>query len=204
MNTPDDIIKQFEVYVDDLTELSTQEEYVLLSKVIQEICNDRSWEFLRTAGSVSTTTINSAPLPANFSAIMNNYYESVEAPQPDRAVAYVNGDAHFFIPAGSARQRQGKYCYIDLATKTLKFTNDIGQGVTVEFDYKKRPDPITTNASEIVIPEEVRYYIAPIMAIDDDVIQKSEKARSNIQMNMLSKGKLLRDLSHINARFQNY
>lgn len=204
MNTPDDIIKQFEVYVDDLTELSTQEEYILLSKVIQEICNDRSWEFLRKVGSVTTDTINSAPLPIDFSAIMNNYYESEEAPQPDRAVAYVGGTPHFFIPAGSARQRQGNFCYIDMATKTIKFTNNVGVGLTVEIDYKKRPDQITTNASVIVIPEEVRYYLAPMMAIDDDVIQKSEKARSNIQMNMASKAKLLRDLSHINARFQNY
>lgn len=201
---PEDIIKQFEVYVDDLTELSTQEEYVLLSKVIQEVCNDRSWEFLRKTGIVSTDTINSAPLPSDFSALMPNYYESYEAPYPDRIVVYANGSPYFLIPAGSQRQKQGNYCYIDLASKRIKFIGNIGVGVALEFDYKLRPEAITSNASVVVLPEEVRYYLAQIMAIDDDIIQKSEKARSNVQMNLMAKGKLLRDLAHINARFINY
>lgn len=201
---PDDIIKQFEVYVDDLTELSTEEEYVLLTKVIQEVCNDRSWEFLRKTANVTTTTNTSAPLPSDFSTTMNNYFDNDEAPQADRAVSYVNGVAHYFIPKGAHKQKIGAYCYIDLGAKTLNFTQEVGTGASVEFDYKAKPLPITSNSSEIVLPEEVRYYLAQVMAIDDDIIQKSERARSNVQLNSMAKAKLLRDLSHINSSFLNY
>lgn len=42
-----EIIAKFELYVDDSTELSTQEELDLLNKVYQKVADDRPWEILK-------------------------------------------------------------------------------------------------------------------------------------------------------------
>jgi hypothetical protein len=99
--------------------------------------------------------------------------------------------------------KKGNFCYIDIASREIVFTQSIGSQ-TVTFDYKYRPDPITSNASVIALPEEVHHLLPQVMAIDDDIIQKTERARSNQAVNMLAEKKLLRDLAHLDARFQNY
>jgi len=199
---PEDIIKQFEVYVDDLTELSTDEEYLLLTKVLQSVYNDRSWEFLRKTASVSVNG-TTGTLPVDFVSVMNNYSENDYNSIPEIAVAYVGGIPYRFIPRGIATMKKGNTCYIDLANKQIVFTQSIGSQ-TVTFDYKYRPDPITSNLSEIALPEDFRRYIPQVMAIDDDIIQKTERARSNQQINLLARKELLRDLAHYDMRFQNY
>lgn len=202
---PDDIIKQFEVYVDDSTELSDQEEYALLTKTLNTIYNDRSWEFLRKSASVTTTTGTTAPLPTDFISVMNNYSENNENALPERAVAYIGGVPYFFIPKGMATQKAGgNYVYVDLLNKTLVFTATVGQGQTATFDYKYLPAEITSNLSVIALPEQVHRYLGQVMAIDDDIIQKTEKARSNYQANSIAKAQLMRDLTHYDLRFQNY
>lgn len=202
---PDDIIKQFEVYVDDLTELSTDEEYALLTKVLNSIYNDRSWEFLRKTASVTTTTVNTAPLPADFVSVMNNYSENPYNNIPEMAVAYVDGIPFKFVPKGNAVQMAGgNYVTIDIVNSRLEFLTSVGTGKTVTFDYKYQPSPITSNASPIALPELGHRYLGQVMAIDDDIIQKTEKGRSNLQANSVARAQLLRDLSHYNARFINY
>lgn len=202
---PDDIIKQFEVYVDDLTELSTDEEYSLLTKVINSVCNDRSWEFLRKTASVTTTTSKTAPVPADFVSVMNNYSENPYNNIPEIPVAYVGGIPFKFIPRGTAMQKVGgNYVTVDLVNKTIEFLTDIGAGKVVTFDYKYQPSPITSNSSPIALPELAHRYLGQVMAIDDDIIQKTEKARSNLQANSVARAQMLRDLAHYNARFLNY
>lgn len=202
---PDDILKQFEVYVDDLTELSTDEEYALLTKVLNSIFNDRSWEFLRKTASVTTTTTKTAPLPVDFVSVMNNYSENPYNNIPEIPVAFVNGIPFKFVPRGMAYNFVGgNYVTVDLVNKKVEFMKDVGTGVVVTFDYKYQPDPITSNASPIALPDLAHRYLGQVMAIDDDIIQKTEKARSNLQANSVARAQMLRDLAHYNARFINY
>lgn len=202
---PDDIIKQFEVYVDDTTELSTSEEYALLTKVLNSIYNDRSWEILRKTASVTTTTATTAPLPSDFASAMNNYSENEWNALPEKAVAYIGGIPYFFIPRGIAVQKAGgNYCYIDILNNTIVFTKSVGTSQAVTFDYKYQPVSITSNLSVIALPTQFRHYLAQVMSIDDDIIQKTEKARSNYQANQVARMQLLRDLSHHDLRLQNY
>lgn len=201
---PDEIIKQFEVYVDDLTELSSAEEYSLLSKVLDTIYNDRSWEFLRKAGTAVTTTATTAPLPADFVSFMNNYTEDPYNNIPEKAVVYVGNVPYQIIPMGARNQFVGgNYAYADILAGTITFTISVGSNQTVTFDYKYQPSAITSNASIIALPATFRRYIPQVMAIDDDIIQKMEKARSNYDANMAVFNKLMRDLAHYNARFLN-
>lgn len=202
---PNDIIKQFEVYVDDSTELSDQEEYALLTKTLNTIYNDRSWEFLRKNGSVVTTTATTAPLPSDFVSAMNNYSENEWNNLPEKAVVYIGGIPYFFIPRGMAIQKAGgNYVYVDPINLKLVFTASVGTAQTVTFDYKYQPADITSNSSVVALPDQFRRYLGQVMAIDDDIIQKTEKARSNYQPNSIAKAQLMRDLTHYDLRLQNY
>lgn len=201
---PDEIIKQFEVYVDDLTELSSTEEYALLSKVLRVIYNNRPWEFLRKAGSVVTTTTTSAPAPSDFTSFMNNYLENEYNNIPEKAVVYVGTTPYQVIPMGARTQKNyGSYAYYDKVNKTINLTNAVSIGTTLTFDYKYRPVDITSNSGIIALPEEFHRYIPQVMAIDDDIIQKSEQARSQINQNRAMYKQLIVDLAHNDLRSQN-
>lgn len=202
---PDDIIKQFEVYTDDSTELSDQEEYALLTKTLNTIYNDRAWEFLRKNATVATTTVNSLPVPDDFVSPMNNYSENAYNNLPEKAVVYVNGTPFFFIPRGMAVQKAGgQYAYVDPKGRKIYFTQNVGTGVTCLFDYKYLPPDVTSNLSDIALPEQFKRYVGQAMAVDDDIIQKTEKARSNYQANSIARAQLVRDLTHYDLRLQNY
>ncbi len=201
---PDDILKLFEVYVDDLTELSSFEEYQVLTKALTQIYNDRPWEFLRKTASVTLTTANSGPLPADFVSFMNNYNEDQYNNIPEKAVVYVGGIAYQIIPMGARTQKAGgRYAYADLVNNLLSFTIPIGAGQVATFDYKYEPADIVDNTGTIALPSQFHKFLPQIMAIDDDIIQKMEKARSNYDANMRVYNQTIKDLSHYNARFLN-
>mgnify|MGYP003403231190 CR=1 FL=1 len=206
--TPAEIIKQFEVYVDDLTELSTDEEYALLNKVLRTIYANRSWEFLRKNGSVVFNEANSGPLPNDFLSLMENYSES-ETDLADSVRIFVGSTPYNVISMANISYNQFKpVFYIDIVNRKLKCTQNIGVGTVAKFDYKYLPAKVKTtdsaNAEAIVLPEIVRHYLPQIMAIDDDIIQKTEGGRSNIKVNIMSAKDLLTDLSHLNMRTLNY
>lgn len=200
---PDEIIKQFRLYTGDMTELSNAEEYNLLTKVLNELYRNRDWEFLRKTASVTLTTNTSGPLPADFSRVMMNYIENEDNRMPDKAVAFVSGYPIEFIPKGSASYLKGRYAYIDLVAKTVVVTEGAATGTAVTFDYKYVPAKITDNTGVIAIPSEFHDQIAQVMAIDNDIIEKTEGGRSNIVNNSLIKANLIKDLSYLNARMLN-
>ena len=71
MSDAQTIIKRFELYVDDGTELSTSEELDLLNKIYREVWTDRPWESSKKpfSGVINGTTIN---LPDDFAYICEN------------------------------------------------------------------------------------------------------------------------------------
>lgn len=199
--TPAEIIRQFEVYVDDLTELSTDEEYALLNKILRTIYANRNWEFLRKQATVVFTEPNAGQLPNDFMSLMENYEDEIRV--------FIGSYPYEVISMKDKRGNSYKTAfYIDLAENKIKCTQDIGIGTTVDFDYKYLPEKIKTtdaeDASAIVLPEIVRHYLPQIMAIDDDIIQKTEGGRSNIKLNIMSAKDLLTDLVHLDMRTKNY
>ena len=57
------IIKSFEQYTGDTTELSSEQELDLANKIYRKILTEKVWTFLLTAGMVYMTTgLGSAPL----------------------------------------------------------------------------------------------------------------------------------------------
>jgi hypothetical protein len=201
--TPQEIIQSFELYIDDQP-LSSFEAYQLLTKVLNDIYNDRSWEFLRKQGNVTMTSQNTGTLPEDFVSFMRNYNGDMYNNIPEKAVVYVGSMPFDVVPMGSRMQNINKNCvYADINQGTINTTTPVSAGTILSFDYKYQPADIVETSTKIVLPKPFHRFIPQVMAIDDDVMQKMEKARSNRNENMAVYAKMLEDMVHWNARFTN-
>lgn len=195
-----DIIKKFRILTDDQTELSSDEEVFFADKVLRTVYKKNQWEFLRKTASGSFTGgyIDISVVAPDFDTLMANYSESNEvATFPDTVVIWVGGNPYKVVPMGG-RQNQSGVAYVDLVAKRI-YILGIDSG-TFEFDYKHRPATLTSGATP-VIPEDFEMMIAYGMAMDDDVIQKTEKGRSNFKENTLKFDEYMSDLKSYNAKF---
>lgn len=179
--TGSEILAAFELYTDDSTELSPTEELALANRKYRLILGERPWEFLRKEQ--STTVASSAvALPSDFDAFMHNYTDDPTMDVPDTPVVYIGTEMspYFLVNMGMryGLTKQSNWCWYNPTTGNIKFQTAPDNGKAAVFDYKYRPDDITTGTSP-VIPTDYQIAIVFAMLIDDEIIQKSEKARSN-------------------------
>lgn len=209
IDTGTDIINKFNLHTDDTTELSTEEALDLANEKEKLICSEMEWEFLRKAFSGTTNVDGTITAPSDFVHFMKNYSEDPTSNVPESAVVYVNGyTPYFVVPMGGRNnfnQVNGVFgsqniCWYNPSTKKIEFPTNIGSGVAVTFDYQYLPADFTL-LTEPTIPAQYRMAIVYLMCIDDDVIQKSEKARSNVSENNSFYQKQLTNLKHLNAKF---
>lgn len=199
-----DIIKYFELWTDDQTELSTDEELFLANQKAKEIYNSNVWEFLRKSatGSFAGGEINLATVAPDFKHLMQNYSEDTSYPTPTETVVFVGGAPYRVIPMAMRTQMQGQnVCYVDLVANKIKFTQTTIGG-NFEFDYQYQPAAFTAVTSPAFPPNaETGMIVVYAMLIDDDIIQKTEKGRTNIKENAAQYNRLMSDLKSYNAKF---
>ncbi len=201
--TGTEIIKKFELWTDDQTELSTDEELFLANQKAKEIYNEVTWEFLRktATGSFSGGEIDLATVAPDFKYAMANYSDDNSYDTPTTPVVYVGGAPYQIIPMGSRRMMQGRnVCWVDVVANKIKFDNT-GAGGTFEFDYQYQPADFT-GATSPAFPANVENGMVVVyaMLIDDDIIQKTEKGRTNIKENAAQYSRLLSNLKSYNAK----
>lgn len=207
-----ELVQKFGLYTDDTTELSTEESLALANDKAKFIYQEMQWEFLRKAFSGSTNVDGTITAPADFVHFMHNYSEDPTSNLPDQSVVYLNGTPYFVIPMGarnSYNQNNGVFgnqnvCWFNPSTQKIEFQTNPGSGLTVSFDYQRLPDDITdatSPAAPMGMDSQLGMAIVHLMCIDDDVIQKSEKARSNMTENNAMYQKILTNLKHNNAKF---
>lgn len=206
-----EITTKFELYTDDTTELSTAEELALANDKAKLIYQEMPWEFLRKAHSGVTNSVGSIDAPADFLHFMHNYSEDNTQTLPDKSVVYVNGlIPYFVVPMGARNLYNGSnptvygsqnICWYNPGNQKIEFQNSPGVNVPVLFDYQYEPADFTENTEPAGIPERFHQMIVHAMLIDDEVIQKSEKARSNIKENEGLYQRMLTNLKHYNAKF---
>jgi hypothetical protein len=92
-------------------------------------------------------------------------------------------------------------CWIDPSDGKINFAQNPGVGASYEYDYKTSPDDITVSTSP-KLPAEYHPMIVFSMLIDEDIIKKSEKARSNMQDNAVQYQRYLKNLKLRDARFK--
>lgn len=206
-----DIIKRFELYVDDMTELSSQEELDLANKIYSQICDDRPWEFLKKAATGTTSTsVSYITAPSDFAYFSENKqatdntraYDGVSAPR----VIFVGSTYREYKVINFSDRRQYRdqdgYVYYDAAQGRIYFTKQPTSADTYEFDYISAPTALTL-ATSPAFPERYQHAIYHGMAIDDDIIQRFEKARSYAGENAARYNKYLTDMRYWNAKLLN-
>ena len=206
------IVQKFELYTDDMTELSTEESLELANDKAKVIYQEMSWEFLRKAFSGVTNADGTITAPADFVHFMHNYSEDPTSNLPETSVVFLNGTPYFVVPMGGRsnyNQANGVYgsqniCWYNPSTGKIEFPVSPGSGVSASFDYQRLPDDFTDVTSPLTPPGFERQFsmaIVYLMCIDDDIIQKSEKARSNVSENGALYNKALNSMKHHNAKF---
>lgn len=207
--TSDTIITQFELQVSDVTELSTSEEYVVLNRVYNKICNFRPWEFLKTSASGSILSDADGyyiTAPADFAYFANNHnntedYIGTDTPK----VIFIgsNYEPYTIVNWSDRRQYRNKtgYAYYDIVNGVIRLTGATIVGSTYEFDYIKTPTALATTLSPI-FPTRFHEILVYGMAVDNEIIQMSPKATSYAAENQAKYQGIFDDMSYWNANLQ--
>lgn len=200
-----ELLKQFTVQTDDQTELSTDEMLSLADNKVKEIYVDTVWEFLRKSatGTFSSGSIDLTTVAPDFLFAMPNYSEDTVYMTPEVPVVYVSDRPYKIIPMGLRGQMKGRdVCWVDSVQNKIVFDNTSLAG-TFSFDYQYIPSAITQSSTEILVNTKGMYDTAVLysMLIDDDIIQKTEKARSNVNENTARFQSIMSKLKSYNAKF---
>jgi hypothetical protein len=206
-----DIITKFEVYVDDATELSSQQELDLLNKVYQKVCTDTDWEFLKkNATGTFTLNVPNIPLPNDFGHFAENNQNT------DNTQEINNNAAARVIFIGSAYQpfqiinwsdrRQYRNltgsAYLDLPNNGITFTLQPTATDTYDYDYVAVAPDLDLD-DEPLMPERFQHALYHLMAIDDEMILHFPRANAYAPDNADAAQEILADMSRWNAELQN-
>lgn len=210
MATADQIIKKFELQVNDVTELSSSEELMLLNRVYQRVCDTRPWEFLKTnvTGTMSGSGVDGfyISVPEDFAYLYENYNwtdnsYSTQINQSPIVVFVGSNRAPYYVKNYADRNQylgSTGYCYYDFTSGKIYFTGT-PVSTTYSLDYIKFPVDLTT-ATSPVFPARFHDILVYGMATENEVIQLSPKAKSYAPENLNLYNQYLDDLALWNAR----
>lgn len=198
-----EIITAFELQVDDLTELSSVEELALANKVYHKIAMDRPWEILKkTHAGTQSVTVPYIALPSDFAYLTENYNHTDRSYYAGRPVVFIGTNYQPYEVVSWSDRRTVRTdtnkCYIDIANSRLYFTVQPTTAQTVEFDYMSVPTDITTGTSP-VFPARFHKIFQHGMAVEDFVLQLSDKAKSYAPENRALYESYLEDMAMWNA-----
>ena len=200
--TGQQIIDRFELYTDDTTDLSSDEELILANDKLRLIYMEQPWEFLRRKKSGVVESDGKITPPSDFDELMENYSEDPTVGEPITKVVYVCRSPYLVVPMGQRNANHySNVCWIDPTDGKINFAQNPGVGAAYEFDYKTSPDDITVSTSP-KIPAEYHPMVVFSMLIDEEIIKKSEKARSSMQDNAVQYQRYLKNLKLRDARFK--
>lgn len=217
-----DIISKFETYLDDATELSSQEELELCNKIYQEICDDRQWELLKKPASGNLNVSNGVAtisLPSDFREFStNNQATDNTIGIENNAAAKVifistvtNSYTPYQVVNFSDRRQYLKaqgFAYLDISNNQIVFTavpNTVD--LSYEFDYIKVPLDLTAVTTgpfgDPIFPARYWDAIYHKMACDNQIIQIFDRAHSYMTENQARFDKIMLDMDFWNANLQN-
>ena len=190
--TGQEILNAFHTYIDDQSELSTQEELDLLNTVYQDIYRARHWEWLKkqASGNSFTSFATNAwyvNLPADFIAFSENNNQTDNTFEPDnnaqaKVVFCITPDGIYhpyqIVNFSDRRQYLNKngFCYVDYANSRIVFTQQpVSQ--QYEFDYIFKP-PALTLINSPVFDDDFHCALFYAMASDHSIISLFDRAHS--------------------------
>ncbi len=198
------LIDRFELYTDDTTELSSDEELSLANDKLRLVYMEQPWEFLRRQKQGVVGAGGNISVPNDFDELLENYNDDPIAQEPLQKVVFVGSDRnpHLVVPMGQRyAHTRTNICWFDPFDRSINFSENLSAGTPYLFDYKTSPDDLTLTTSP-ALPSEYHPMIVFSMLIDDEIIQKSEKARSNQEVNAMQYARYLKNLKLRDARFK--
>lgn len=212
MSTATELITQFEMQVNDTTELSTSEELVVLNRIYQRVCGMRPWEFLKTntSGTMSGSGIDGfyITMPTDFGYFYENYnwtdnsYSTQINKTPMVVFLGTNRSPYYIINYSDRMQYLGStgYCYLNYGDGKIYFT---GTPVSTSYsmDYIKVPATLIAGSTP-VIPTRFQDVLVYGMSTENDIIQLSPKAKSYAPENLSLYNSYVDDMALWNARLQ--
>ena len=198
-----EIIQKFELQVDDLTELSSQDELDLLNKVYRKVLGGKAYECTKkTASGSLSTSLPYVALPSDFLFFVqnHNYTGRGEYAKGPFVLVGDNYSPYEIVSWSDRRQyrNNANKAYLDIRNSRLYFTMQPSQALTYEFDYHALPDLLTTGTSPI-IPAHLHPLFVHLMATEDFVLQLSDKAKSYAGENAAMAASYQADLDLWNA-----
>lgn len=203
MSTAQQIITDFELQIDDTTDLSSDEELRVLNKVARDIYTNQVWEFLKKAYTTTTDSNQYVSLPSDFQFILqnNNYTDSSFSAK--RPVVFVGSNySPYQVVSWSDRRQyrdQDGYCYVDIVNLRLYFTKQLSAGLNVEFDYQYMPEDLTISDTP-TLPSRFHDIFKYAMAVEDSIIQQSDKAKSYAPENRGKYKEILQNIQYWNSK----
>lgn len=109
---------------------------------------------------------------------------------------------YFLVNFSDRRQylNQVGYAYYDVVNNKIRFTGT-PVSITYEFDYIHNPDDLTTATSPI-FPTRFHEIIVYGMAVEDQILQLSDKAKSYAPENQMKYNSYFADLALWNANLR--
>lgn len=198
------IIAKFHLFMDDTTELSSQEESDLFDKWYNRVMSDRPWEILRVPGTgTQSTTVPYIALPSDFAYLAGNRNETGNDTYGEFPVIFVgtNYDPYKVVNYADRRQyrTQANVAYIDIVNSRLVFAVQPTVANAVEFDYIKNPAALSS-ADSPLFPSRFHDIIYHGMCTDEFVIEQSDKAKSYRAENMAAYNGYLADMAYWNSQ----
>jgi len=197
------IITKAQLYLDDTSELSSQEFSDLFDKIYRKVCTEKPWEFTKKEGADTTSiTLPYVPLETDFAYLTANYNYTDSSYEAGRPVVFVGSTSDpYHVVSWSDRRRyrnQDGWCYIDVVNNRLYFTKQPTSAKAVEYDYHSFMTP-PASGSEPAFPDDFHDILYHGMVVDDFIIQQSDKAKSYAQENQQMYKEYLSRMSLWNA-----
>ncbi len=202
--TKSDIITKAQLYIDDVTDLSSQEYSDLFDKMYRKVNTDRLWEGLKKEH--TTTTSTSVPyvsLPTDFLNLVENKNHTTSDYAAEFPVIFRGANYNPYQVVSWSDRRQYRdsdaHAYIDWPNSRLYFTKQPATTEAVEFDYYASAADLTDN-DEPWFPAEFHDVLYHLMVADDYMIQQSDKAKSYKEENEMAAKEIMKRMAMWNAR----
>lgn len=187
-----EIIAGFHRYVDDNAELSPAEDLALMNKKYHELANDREWEWVRKT---LTATISS---DTTYVDLPEGFRFPVEDNEHGYEYSFYIGESVYPIFNVSQRMSHRGHAYIDFGARKLYLPTSKVTGA-FQMDYYGEPDDLTLDTYP-AFRGGFHPVIYHMMAIDFEILERSEKARSYRQENEAAVANYMEDMAYEDAK----
>ena len=198
-----EIITKAQLYLDDTSELSTQEFSDLFDKMYRKVTRMMPWEGTKVEGTGTTSTsVAYISLPSDFLYLTANANHTTSNYEAGGPVVFrgTNYDEYPVVSWSDRRQyRSQNRAYIDFTNSRLVFTVQPTVAESVEFDYHSQATVLTDSDSPW-FPAEFHDALYHYMVSDDFMIQQSDKAKSYSQENWRDAEAIMDDMKLWNSQ----